>query len=255
MPRRRKFLAGLGALASGSAAAIGTGALSVTSQGTAEIQVSGEGALAEVDANTSSDYVTDTDPITIDVSDGGNGVPEKTNTVVQPAFTIKNNSSEQLYAEVLNPYANTDMTDAGGAAGAGVGNKAVAGVDVQFIATTAGTEISNSPGRRAALIGRDELPNGNPLGDQFDDPGSNAQFFLQGSGFTTSNRTSLQNSSKTKAGYLEIDPGQSFDVIYQLAVQTPGDVDLSAAFELSIVDDEADTNLSNKVDDHIEGGS
>lgn len=254
MAKRRKFLAGLGALATGSTAAIGTGALSVTQSGTAQVTVSSSNSLAEVDANTSSDYITDTNPVTIDISNNGNGVPEMSNTVIQPAFTVSNTSSEKLYAEILNPFANTDMTTAGGAAGTGVGDKAIAGVDVQFIATTAGTEISASPNRNAALIGRDELPNGNPLGAGFDDPGSNAQFFLQGSGFSLSNsdRTSLQNSGKTQAGYLEIDPAQSFDVIYQIAAQSPGDVDLSEDFEISVTNDESDMNLSNRVDDHLE---
>ena len=62
MSNRRKFIAGLGALATGSAAAIGTGAFtSVTAERTVDVQVAGDASaylgLEPVSQSPNSDYV------------------------------------------------------------------------------------------------------------------------------------------------------------------------------------------------------
>jgi hypothetical protein len=252
---RRKFLIGMGSLAAGGAAATGTGAFATQSSGDANIDVVGpDNALLSVDPNTKSDYVVDDNPVKIDLAaisdNGASGITEDSNFVIQPAFSLRNQSSETLYVEIRNPYANNDITS-GSSGTSGAGSSAVEGIDVQFLATPS-APISGPPNRKVGMIGRNSLPVNN-LGGEFDDPGSNVAYFLQGPGFDLGNRSSLTSGGKGKAGYLEIDPAQSFDVVYHVAVKTPGEsTSLSADFQIEAFDDESQMTFDESVDDFIE---
>jgi hypothetical protein len=91
MANRRKFIAGLGALATGSAAAMGTGAFTQTNA-TREIsvEVSGDGsAYLGLETNSSyGEYAETTDgELTIDLS----GVSQDAEAIFNGLFTIENN--------------------------------------------------------------------------------------------------------------------------------------------------------------------
>ena len=108
---RRKFLIGAGALASGSAAAVGTGAFtSVEANRNADIQVANDsGALLTFDSsdNLNGDYVVERDDgIVLDISSDngnilGNGVNDDATTFLRDLFDIQNQGSTDVivYAE------------------------------------------------------------------------------------------------------------------------------------------------------------
>lgn len=247
--QRRKFLVGAGSLAVGSTAAIGTGAFSLQATGGSSIDVVGESsALLGVVPNTDSEYIDDTDPVTIDLAtdtgNGGTGITEMSNVIIQPAFTLTNNADEKLYVEINNPFSNNNITTSGS-------GSAPKGIDVQFLATPS-TPVRDST-RYLGLIGRNSLPVNSGLGAEFNDPGSNVAFFLQGPNHDLGNRSSLTTGSKGKAGYLEIDPGQSFDVVYHVAVRRPGEgTSLDTSFEIEVHNDSSLMSKDDSVDGFIE---
>ena len=237
MANRRKFLAGLGALASGSAAAVGTGAFSTSTDGSMSVDVVGPGsAYLGVDGNTTSEYVSQSSPVTIDLAsdsgNGGSGLAEMSDTIISPVFTLENNSSESLYVEIHNPLANNDISTSSG--------PAPAGVDVQFLTAPSLPLRNYNNNTEIALIGRDTaVAENNGLGGGFDDPGSNEYWFHQGPNDVPSNapnRTPLKEGRGAPAGALEIGTGESYPVVFRVAVQDPGNVSLSSDFHIEAYD-------------------
>ncbi|MDB2241284.1 hypothetical protein [Halorubrum ezzemoulense] len=107
MANRRKFLAGLGALASGSAAAVGTGAFtSVNAERAVNIDVASDAnAFLGLDrisgSENSQDYTTLTSTSELKLFDpqnvGGDGFNQDAVTFVDNLFKIKNQSSQKQY--------------------------------------------------------------------------------------------------------------------------------------------------------------
>jgi hypothetical protein len=114
---RRKFLIGTGALASGSAAAVGTGAFtSVTADRDLTVNVSGDSSafLAfDLEDEPNADYaqVNNSGDSTLEIaldgsltdSDGnpsGDGVNEDAYTVIRDIFTITNQGTQDIYVGV-----------------------------------------------------------------------------------------------------------------------------------------------------------
>ena len=103
--QRRKFVAGLGALVSGSAAAVGTGAFtSVTADRSVDVAVEDD-ASAYLGLDTSGDpndqYVSNqgSGEIVIDFDDSGNGgtgVNPNANTVLESVFQIENQGTQEV---------------------------------------------------------------------------------------------------------------------------------------------------------------
>jgi hypothetical protein len=226
---RRKFIAGLGSLTAAGAVGLGTGAFSTQAERTMNIDVVGDGnAYLGLDPNTSSDYIEQSSPLAINLAsnsgNGGSGLPEYSDTMVAPAFTLANQSNETLYVEVDNPLANNVIESYGadldpssdnfpnfGQRGGGRDRDlGVKGLDVQFFATGNLPITSNS-----ALIGRDEPPeNSGGLGGEFDDIGSNVNLFGSSEGINN-NRIDLTSFD---AGALELESGD--DVMICLRVVT-----------------------------------
>jgi hypothetical protein len=248
--QRRKFLTGVGALAASSAAAVGTGAFASETDGALSVDVVGPaGAYMGVDPNTSSEYVSESSPVAIDLAGdstfGGSGVPESTDTLINPAFVLENNSSGTMYVEIDNPLSNNDISTSSQAG--------PAGVDVQFL-TAPSLPLRDFNGKGGvALIGRNNKVqgNGNGLGAGFDDPGSNEYYFHQGPNDTSKNapnRTVLtQGGGKSAAGALEIQSGESYPVVFRVATQEPGNVDLDAQFQIEAYDTESNLTYDNIV--------
>ncbi|MGQ3331127.1 hypothetical protein [Halorubrum sp. FL23] len=105
MANRRKFLAGLGALASGSAAAVGTGAFtSATAQREIQLAIQADGNGAYLDFNPVSSYAdtggeSGTLRLTFDENGGGSsatGLTSKANTMFDTVFQIFNNGTNDI---------------------------------------------------------------------------------------------------------------------------------------------------------------
>ena len=123
MTNRRKFLAGLGALASGSAAAMGTGAVSqITADRDFNLAIASDknaylGLEAKGNANDFVNQATD-GTLTIDFNnkvDGadGQGINNRADTTLADAFKITNQSDRNLYvwAGIADPNNNGNALD------------------------------------------------------------------------------------------------------------------------------------------------
>lgn len=230
MAKRRKFLAGLGALATGTAAAVGTGAVTNTrAQREFSATVAGEGsANLGIQPNSSSDFVTNTGPVAVDFSGNQNsngGLNQNGVTEVRPAFSLTNNFSDDLYVEINNPLKNNDISSSqtNNLAAATNGSNSVtvpAGLDVQFIAATDEVvEGSGSNSSQADLIDRSSQPQsfgGPDGGNDFGEQVSPASIKTQLDSFRAGgNRVRFGDGD---AGYIKITPGNQVDVIARAIV-------------------------------------
>ncbi|WP_141212912.1 hypothetical protein [Halorubrum sp. Ea1] len=94
MTKRRKFLAGLGALATGSAAAMGTGAFStVSAERTVSIEVTGD-ANAYLGLEASSQYSKFDNKNRLQVS--LNKLNKNARTEITDIFTVRNNGNQDV---------------------------------------------------------------------------------------------------------------------------------------------------------------
>ena len=110
--QRRKLLAGMGSLAAGSAAAMGTGAFTETSVDRAvTVQVANDAAgylgLSDVDSSPNSQFVSQdgsNGELAIDVDDsgnGGSGVNLNSHTRIDDLFKITNQGTQTVYASIV----------------------------------------------------------------------------------------------------------------------------------------------------------
>ncbi|WP_336001572.1 hypothetical protein [Halorientalis halophila] len=196
---RRRTILGLGGLCAAGGAAIGTGALtSVEATRTIDIDVEGDAnAFVGLSAGSSSFVDDSSGALQIKMGDdsggGGTGVNHGTTnndvatTTIDPAFTLTNQGPDILYVRMSHSGVN------------GSGN------DAQFVAndsTSSGTE-----------------------GDVINSTDTSSQYaFIErawSSGSPTAVITSVHSGGSTttidNAGYLQMDPGDSVDVILQIA--------------------------------------
>jgi hypothetical protein len=133
--QRRKFVVGLGSLAAGSGAAMGTGAFdAVQADRTIKIDVSGDaGAFLRLEANDTpngNEYVEDdgTGGTTLsldftETDEGGTGLNQNARTIIRDLFTIENQGTQKVYIGVTNLpegmsiYADDDSGSVPGSAG------------------------------------------------------------------------------------------------------------------------------------------
>jgi len=121
---RRKFVIGLGALASGSAAAVGTGAFtSVTATRDIDVEVADDASAylrLQGTGGANSDYVTDdgdggTLAISLDesnsgsVSGGGEGVNPDAVTEIDDLFTVENQGTQEVTVSISKSGANSGL--------------------------------------------------------------------------------------------------------------------------------------------------
>ena len=118
---RRKFVVGLGALASGSAAAVGTGAFtSVTADRQVDVQVAGDASayLGLKDSGDANDAYFDTsgDEHFVDFADsghGGSGVNPNADTVAESVFKITNQGTQSVEIDLSTSASNLTVQDNG----------------------------------------------------------------------------------------------------------------------------------------------
>jgi hypothetical protein len=227
---------------------MGTGAFSSLASGSSSVDVVGEGSsFLAVDPTVNSEYVSDGDPVSLNFASSdnshGSGVKQNSNTVIQPAFTLANQSGEDLFIEINNPLANNDITSGSS------GGSAKKGVDLQFLAVPS-TPVKD--GRFVGIIGRDTLPESSLQGG-FDDPGTNEYFPVQEDLLNAGARVPLTKKNSgggAKAGALKIAAGDSYEVVIHLAVTddaNEGHTSADADFDIEAFDDKSQLSFSDTV--------
>ncbi|GAB6860803.1 hypothetical protein ACFR97_00685 [Haloplanus litoreus] len=236
---RRKFLVGLGSLAAGGAASIGTGATDVIQTNrSVSLDVAGDAnayLTLDPDVGSGSEFVETTSDGTISFdfsgsSTGAEGVNNNATTAARPAFRMENQSDSTLYTEVWNPFRNGNI-DSQQQNTRGTSSVTMpAGLDFQFIAVKQGQ--SNSIGNgQAALIDRTpggmEVPdNYNPSSGSFGDVPSNAYLIRDPSGQKSFAGWTVDLTKDDRIGHIELGSGEAVDVIVRLVADG---VDLSSA--------------------------
>jgi len=234
---RRKFVIGLGALTSGSAAAVGTGAFQATGtrqQGGLNAQVEG-GANANlgINPNTSNDFVSGSgrsDELSIDfTAENGGGLNINGVTEVRPAFSLTNNFSEPFFVEIYNPLRNPDIssseenratTSQGSGSNSGGSNNRVevpAGLDVQFIGATDGVLTNGSPEGDVALIDRADGPSSYDFQDP-EDP-STIQVNIDES-TPAGGQIDYLSFGDDDSGYLKLGAGEAVNILVRAVVNS-----------------------------------
>ena len=115
MAKRRKFIAGMGSLAVGAAAATGTGAFtSAQAERSATVQVSGD-SNAYLGVNPKGPYAEIVDgqiKLNFDSSgDGGNGLNADATTYFEPIMELTNQAKGDEFIAVNLAVNNTGLTD------------------------------------------------------------------------------------------------------------------------------------------------
>jgi hypothetical protein len=239
--QRRKFLAAIGSVAAGGAAAMGTGAFDVTGTRqqrglTAQVE-GGASANLGITPNTDNDFVNDGgsgDALDIDFTadNGGAGLNINGVTEVRPAFTLTNNFDQPFYVEVYNPLRNNDIADSqtndatesqGSGSGSGGSYNRVEvppGLDVQFVAASDGVFSSGSGGSKnegdVALVDRAAAPAAYDFQDP-EDP-STMQVDLSSSTPEGGKVDYIGFDADDDAGYLRLGSGASVDVVVRAIV-------------------------------------
>jgi hypothetical protein len=117
--QRRKFIAAVGSLAAGGAAATGTGAFtSVSANRGVSVSVADDSdallAFETTNAGSNSQYVkSDDGTLSIDISDsnanidgGGKGINQNATTIIRNMFDIRNKGSQPVFAYVEESPSN-----------------------------------------------------------------------------------------------------------------------------------------------------
>jgi hypothetical protein len=216
MVKRRKMLIGLGALAAGGAAATGTGAFSAQANRDMAIDVEGDGsAYVGIEASDSPNVKTSNGTVSLDLAsdsgDGGSGINKQGQTLIRPAFTLRNQGDQTLYVEIDNPLANTDMTSSatnGELANGNIDVNVPKGFDFQFVA------VDELPAKKdVALIGRGTEPDSS-LGGDFDAPYSNEFYYPIGGGSPSTNSGNRRPLTKEgTAGAIELGTGEAVPIV------------------------------------------
>jgi hypothetical protein len=234
--RRRKYIAAMGSLAAGGAAALGTGAFDVTGTRqqrglTAKVQ-GGASANLGIVPNTKSDFVTDGgrgDALDIKFNTSrSKGLNINGVTEVRPAFTLTNNFDSDFFVEIYNPLRNNDIAGSqindatesqGSGSNSGGSNNRVEvppGLDVQFVGASDGVLTDGGNEGDIALIDRADAP----AAYDFQDPEDPATMQVDlGSSTPEGGKIDyIGFDADNDAGYLALGPGESVNVIVRAIV-------------------------------------
>jgi hypothetical protein len=252
--RRRKFLATIGSLAAGSAAAVGTGAVETISTDRAhEVDVAGDAsAYLGIDANDSSQFVnvgSNDKLVSLDFAsksnNGGTGVNNEGSTEVRPAFHLRNQGDREMYVAINNPLQNDDISSSQnnttGFTGGGV--KVPAGIDFQFAAST--TEPGFNSGQ-VGLIGRDDAPS---PGNNFGTPSDPSTMALRAGASFPYNFVRLEDT-----GHVRIPPGKSVPITVRVVTDgfdLKNDSVPNSRFILNATTDESKVNFGDDITGEI----
>lgn len=235
----------MGSLTAGGAAALGTGATeSFQTERSLSVAVTGDAnAYLGLDADSDSVFVNNSSPLSIDFSGnsgyGGSGVSDNGTSESRPGFELSNQHEETLYVEANNPAADSDITDGG--------------VDVQLIACPDADGFVGTNGNKAVLFDRQNTvqkvsPNGSSV-----DPASIPQ--KTGGSVVRGIIGSKRGPSATQDDprYLELESGESVDVIVRVIAHDAGDVTIDGTLEIEAFTEESDTTLSTSYNPEFSG--
>lgn len=212
--RRRKYIAAMGSIAAGGAAALGTGAVeTISTDRGMSVDVAGDAsAYLGIDANDDSQFVnvdSNSKLVSLDFAtdstNGGQGVNNEGSTEVRPAFYLRNQGDRELYVAVNNPLRNNDIDSGQNNTTGFTGNGGVdvpAGIDFQFGVSTTVPKFNSG---EVGLIGRNGgAPGG---GGNFGTPSDPATFALKPGQTFPYNFLSVKDT-----GYVRIPTGESVPV-------------------------------------------
>ena len=163
--QRRKFVVGLGALASGSAAAVGTGAFtSVEADRQVDVQVASDAqaylSLSNSSSSNNEYFAQSGTEYAVDFSStnaGGSGVNPNADTIAKSVFTIENQGTQEVTVSLSStdmgvedqgtevstpssPGINVSLDDDDDDATLGVGEK----IDVDFAINSGTSDLSGT---------------------------------------------------------------------------------------------------------------
>ena len=207
--QRRKFLIGMGSMAAGGAAAVGTGAVdTISTDRDLAVDVAGDAsAYLGLDPGDSQFVKVDDNENVIGLdfasdANGGSGVNNEGSTEARPAFTLENNSDEELYALVSNPLMNNDITSSTTNNTGYAGDITVpAGLDVQFAASTTVPQFAND---EVGLIDRASAPQSS---DNFGAPSDPRTIARDSGQYANYNFIEVDDT-----GYIRIPSGESVPI-------------------------------------------
>jgi len=249
---RRKLLIGVGSLAAGGAAAIGTGAVeTISADRTLDVEVADDAnAYLGIEPNTDSQFVEEESGMVAidfasDTTVGGNGVNNDAYTEVRPAFHLVNQSSNTLFVDIRNVFRNNDISSSqnNNDGFSGGGTTVPAGIDLQFIAS--GTAPNFDSGD-VGLIGRDNAP---AAGSNFGTPSDPSTISLKAGTYSPYNF-----QSDSDAGYVELAPGDKVPITVRVVTDgydTSNDsFPPTEAFVVRAVNNESNTNYNTNLSDN-----
>ncbi|WP_143103858.1 hypothetical protein [Halorubrum sodomense] len=222
MANRRKFLAGLGALASGSAAAVGTGAFTSTAAGReVSVNVAGDqSAYLGLEAGDSDHAYTENGELKL-AFDGSqvSGAGVNTNAFIKfnDLFTIRNNSSEKI----------TVWLDQGGSGAPDIGN----GADANFLSNVQSNSTGGSIPEYVffwSFARDDQPPSYDPFGT--DGLGNNFETGLDDYSVLapTNIDTDINDSIFNRAGQhpAVLESGDSLTINFQINTKDQANIDI-----------------------------
>ncbi|WP_143420772.1 hypothetical protein [Halorubrum ezzemoulense] len=230
MANRRKFLAGLGALASGSAAAMGTGAFTnVSAQRTVSVDVADDSSayltLTQAGTGPNSQYAeTSNGEISInldnsDTTNGGAGLNLESETDIFDIFRIQNSGTQPVFVYVDPSSVTPDYVtpDGGGGYAGSPGNPNGGGIYIDPQAT-------NRPN-----TGNANLPDGISLTGIYgvNDPTQGFEGSDSGSGDYKAEDLTLGVGEELSFG-LFIRTGESVNRDFDVSMDIVADADLAA---------------------------
>jgi len=222
MANRRKFLAGLGALASGSAAAVGTGAFTSTAAGReVAVNVAGDqSAYLGLEAGDSDHAYTENGELKL-AFDGSqvDGAGVNTNAFIKfnDLFTVRNNSSETV----------TVWLDQGGSNAPDINN----GANANFLSNVQSNSAGGSIPEYVffwSFARDDQPPEYDPFGT--DDLGNNFETGLDDYSVLapTNINTDINNSIFNRVGKhpAVLAPGDDLTINFQINTQDQPSIDV-----------------------------
>jgi hypothetical protein len=210
--RRRKYIAAMGSLAAGGAAALGTGAVeTISTDRGLSVDVAGDAsAYLGILPNDQSQFVqvgNNSKLVSLDFAtnsgNNGQGVNNEGSTEARPAFTLRNQGNREMYVAINNPLRNPDISNSEnnttGFTGGGV--TVPAGIDFQFAVSTTEPGFTS---QEVGLIGRDSAPS---TGNNYGTPSDPSTISLEAGASFPYNFIELNDT-----GYVRIPTGKSVPV-------------------------------------------
>jgi hypothetical protein len=251
--RRRKYIAAMGSLAAGGAAALGTGAVeTISTDRGLSVDVAGDAsAYLGIQPNDQSQFVqvgNNSKLVSLDFAtnsgNNGQGVNNEGSTEARPAFTLRNQGNRDMYVAILNPLRNNNIKKGETNNTGFAGNVNVpAGIDFQFAAST---KVPRYPNDEVGLIDRNGAPQSS---NNFGAPSDPRTISRRAGASSSYNVVDLNDT-----GYIEIPTGKSVPITTRVVTDgfdVKNDAVPNTRFIVNATTDESKLKLSGKGRENI----